>query len=805
MAGTLRASSMLPSIKCSTCGDEIEIASLADHICSTPKPLSKAATAPTFGAETEINADEVDNFLRDSRIQRSLSSPRDSNPKSPGYLRPGRNPPPRIDAAAANRPYLQVEQLHTPASFYSSNSDGRSLPVTPSTQITTPSSFQSRHQPGISRTPTPPSPHESDYFGHGSFGGLAKSPSAFSLSSQGQGMLGERRPSDYMMAPVSPRMNGGANVMKRMDNIAPGPFTQGRSLEVAGVHQRDVSTSSRASSRDQRQPLEQRPLEQRRPSTSDRRPSTAHSQRSQKSQNRSPEQRRHNKSPEQRRSPPARPPRPDENVDRFLEALQSDTERSPVFNTNFQFNSSRDERHHNLSDPAVHPPRAELLPQQTNSQSRAPSPTASYASFGSGYMNGRTNSRPTTPQDASYVPFSYKQAGDKPLVPAEALIPSPNGMANTGIDLHFGMSGSSLDSRQAEPKLPQVDADGFMPPRAAWNADRPSTSNGETKRAPNEMRRPSLPGKSVSPPRKTHSAKDSNASSNYSRSLRSSPSKISNGSKSSQSSVGSAKLDEKPMQPEPPITEVFTPPRSVGMGAYFHPQESPLDPAIQQGMFVRLPPQDQRRPSADSRAPMERAVPAPSAPPAPAAPLAAPVLPREWETRAKSPAPAPTSRGKCRGCGEGITGKSVKAADGRLPGRYHKQCFVCTTCRAPFLTSEFYVHNNAPYCAHHYHEANGSLCRRCNHGIEGAYLETDRRERFHTACFACATCGIKLDGGEYFEVAGRPLCERHAFARAPSPGPGRGGYGPRGRGGPWLGPPPGVGRPEKRRTRLMMM
>ena len=36
--------------------------------------------------------------------------------------------------------------------------------------------------------------------------------------------------------------------------------------------------------------------------------------------------------------------------------------------------------------------------------------------------------------------------------------------------------------------------------------------------------------------------------------------------------------------------------------------------------------------------------------------------------------PSTASKGTCRGCGETIRGKSVSSADGRLTGRYHKQC-----------------------------------------------------------------------------------------------------------------------------------
>ena len=115
-------------------------------------------------------------------------------------------------------------------------------------------------------------------------------------------------------------------------------------------------------------------------------------------------------------------------------------------------------------------------------------------------------------------------------------------------------------------------------------------------------------------------------------------------------------------------------------------------------------------------------------PTSPAAPRAPP-----------SPAPkaSPGHRGRCRGCKELIVGKSVSSADGQLTGRYHKSCFVCTTCQAPFQTADFYLLDNKPYCGPDYHVLNGSLCTSCDCGIEGQYVETEGKQKFHPACFTC--------------------------------------------------------------------
>ncbi|KAI5797446.1 hypothetical protein DFH27DRAFT_103637 [Peziza echinospora] len=99
-----------------------------------------------------------------------------------------------------------------------------------------------------------------------------------------------------------------------------------------------------------------------------------------------------------------------------------------------------------------------------------------------------------------------------------------------------------------------------------------------------------------------------------------------------------------------------------------------------------------------------------------------------------------STKSNCRGCSQAIQGKGLTSSDGRLTGRYHKHCFVCQTCREPFSSSTFYVWENLPYCSRHYHKLNNSLCTRCDNGIEGACLETEKNDRFHPECFTCVVC-----------------------------------------------------------------
>lgn len=225
--------------------------------------------------------------------------------------------------------------------------------------------------------------------------------------------------------------------------------------------------------------------------------------------------------------------------------------------------------------------------------------------------------------------------------------------------------------------------------------------------------------------------------------------------------------------------------------------ESPMNPAIQSGRLSPFPPHQPltlpSRPimprSATDNINMSHALPACSDSP----------VRREPITRSQSSAPAPAayalsrrnvSKGTCKGCSNEIFGKSVSSADGRLTGRYHKACFVCKTCSAPFLTADVYVHDNAPYCERHYHQLNGSMCMSCDHGIEGQYLETERGTKHHPNCLTCQDCRVILRN-DYFEIQGRVYCERDAVRRSSQRG--------------FLGPSGATSKMERRTTRMMMI
>lgn len=193
-----------------------------------------------------------------------------------------------------------------------------------------------------------------------------------------------------------------------------------------------------------------------------------------------------------------------------------------------------------------------------------------------------------------------------------------------------------------------------------------------------------------------------------------------------------------PPTPAPPAPLKTTPPAPAPLqrqppppGVYQQPPPPRLSPSESLPRALQYPEQPpvlRRKQSIPLGSPVEELF-LPPPPPVP------PIPQQQQQKPTRRPT---TSKGNCRGCGEGIIGKSISSADGRLTGRYHKACFVCQDCRKPFESAEFYVHNNLPYCERHYHKLNQSLCPTCDRGIEGPCLETEQHERYHPSCFSCS-------------------------------------------------------------------
>jgi hypothetical protein len=785
----MRPASFLPSITCSDCGNQIEIAAMGEHICEKSPASAKPAAYS-------------DNPYTLGNLGMSDSAP-SSPPHNPNYTtqpalpvtrvraptlgasdapisKPMRPPPPRINPDAANMPFLAP------------NSSMARSPISPA--LSTRSAGSTGRMPAPLRSATSPMPRRFD----------VRPPSP-----ELTGGYDCAFPPFYPGQPISrPSTSNG--------HMAPGE----RAASRGGLRAERPTTALGGSSNGSRKgsngqmlpPLTTTLSNDRRPSETCSarpgddpfaRPPTASSFRSQ---------------PEgQKREPPQRPARPQQEVlsPTFMDSFSqepiphiSSTSNPPIplRNTDRSNTLPLLPQSHAEDSPRSGIFRASTEPMSSRKNSIAGSAAGSVVSTDShthsNFGNGSRLDRRL--QDAPPVPKAVQEhRQESSHVPSQSS--SSNGSKHSYADSSVGGPSPSTSAASS--------FDAFSPLRAAAT---PPYGDEEQMRVAGLTFKPteklSLQTERKSPPR------------NFAR-------------------------------PRQDVTSPGTPPTMPA--ALRTPEESPVDPEYRARVSHNQPWNTDfeiAQPAAlkANTSPRKTVSPPPTkpAPPpksdsdfdpyrtAPPSPMGGPPQIRappppfpSANSHAQPQTPSirrpntPSTRPICRGCNKSIEGKSVKAADGRLTGRWHKQCFTCRTCAQPFATADFYVIDNQPFCEHHYHEANGSLCAGCHRGIEGQYLETTStaesrgglpiEKKFHPTCFTCVDCKLVLSD-DYFEIKGRVYCERHALAAMRSQ-PRRGG-GPRAGPGGYRGPPPasgpgGLSAPvdrrglmaERRTTRLMVM
>lgn len=113
----------------------------------------------------------------------------------------------------------------------------------------------------------------------------------------------------------------------------------------------------------------------------------------------------------------------------------------------------------------------------------------------------------------------------------------------------------------------------------------------------------------------------------------------------------------------------------------------------------------------------------------------------------------------CSKCNTRIRGDCLNA----LGKQWHPNCFVCGHCRSPFGNSSFYLENNVPYCERDWNLLFTTKCYSCNYPIEVGDKWIEALERnYHSDCFRCTGCQVKLEGTTFFCRAGKPYCRMHA-------------------------------------------
>jgi len=111
-------------------------------------------------------------------------------------------------------------------------------------------------------------------------------------------------------------------------------------------------------------------------------------------------------------------------------------------------------------------------------------------------------------------------------------------------------------------------------------------------------------------------------------------------------------------------------------------------------------------------------------------------------------------KGVCAGCRKWIAGSSKIQAMGK---EYHPEHFQCSTCNCVIGGSNFFEREGQPQCESCYESVFCSKCANCGIPIK-SQLVTALGQSWHPNCFVCSSCRAPFPTGAFYERQGRPFC-----------------------------------------------
>jgi len=119
---------------------------------------------------------------------------------------------------------------------------------------------------------------------------------------------------------------------------------------------------------------------------------------------------------------------------------------------------------------------------------------------------------------------------------------------------------------------------------------------------------------------------------------------------------------------------------------------------------------------------------------------------------------APERSGKfCTKCYHSIAkGEKILKVHGKS---YHTDCWACKKCSVKLGTGEYFEHEKEVYCNPCYKATFRPKCTSCNDAIMESECTVASGQRYHTYHFVCAKCTIKL-ADDYFPKDGKVYCPR---------------------------------------------
>ena len=132
----------------------------------------------------------------------------------------------------------------------------------------------------------------------------------------------------------------------------------------------------------------------------------------------------------------------------------------------------------------------------------------------------------------------------------------------------------------------------------------------------------------------------------------------------------------------------------------------------------------------------------------------------ELGSEVKSKGVDTTLKGCCAACSKPIHGKLLTA----MSRTWHPEHFVCAICEQELANKPFYELDGRPYCEKDYNEMLAPRCGYCNGPILERCINAMNKS-WHPDHFFCSLCGkpFEEDNFNFYEKDGKPYCKEDYF------------------------------------------
>ncbi|KAL3318614.1 hypothetical protein Ciccas_002720 [Cichlidogyrus casuarinus] len=113
----------------------------------------------------------------------------------------------------------------------------------------------------------------------------------------------------------------------------------------------------------------------------------------------------------------------------------------------------------------------------------------------------------------------------------------------------------------------------------------------------------------------------------------------------------------------------------------------------------------------------------------------------------------------CAKCKKTLEGGTILSA---LEKKWHPDCFACEGCKTHLANQSFHQKDDVPFCVNCWKERFQPKCEGCKVTIDTSeQYTTYEGKAYHKQCFVCSSCKQSLAGKPFCIKEGQFFCPEH--------------------------------------------